>query len=243
MSQIKDIEKTWQTAMKKGAEKWKEKCIVKDGVAYPVEDETSVMEKYISQFSVSALKALCRICEDPGQTKTEYSKGSKTVFNEIKTLIDKGLVEEKREPYARHAGLFPTEEGRDIYIGFWYAHGKGHLVPRMQAADMLIPFTFYDCRTYRLRYDQSSLFTLVDAETDRTFPVSNLYISPDWNIYFDITGSGQRFSADVEEDFDLDDKMTRDCLIDIAKHSKERHFKNATRDYEGLISDLLDESE
>ena len=237
MSGIKDIENTWKNAQK-ASQKKEIAYKVKENVV--ATEDVSPMERYALNFSGNALRMLCKICEEPGSTKTEYANGSKTLFNEIGVLLDNGLVEGIREPYEKHPSLYPTEQGKAVYTGLWYAQGKGILVPKMQAADILIPFIFWDCRTYRLRYDQSSLFTLIDVDTDRTFPVSDLQITPDGDLWFSLTGTNNdiRYHADVDEDFDLEDKKTRECLADIAKHSKERHFEMAARNYDDLIKDF-----
>lgn len=236
MSKITDIETTWKNAQKASQKKEIAYKIKENVVAI---EDVSVMERYALNFSGNALRMLCKICEEPGFTKTEYANGSKTLFNEITVLLDNGLVEGIREPYEKHPNLYPTEQGKAVYTGLWYAQGKGVLVPKMQAADILIPFIFWDCKTYRLRYDQSSLYTLVDANTDKSFSISDLQITPDGDFWFSLTGNRDvRYHADVEEDFDLDDKRTRECLADIAKRSKEKHFEMASRNYDDLIHDF-----
>ena len=212
-------------------------------------EEMSRMEQYASELSGGVLKALCMICENPGLKKTEYAEGSKTVFNNITELMRIGLIKEEREPYARYPGLAPTDQGRSLYTGMWYANHRGKLVDEMEAAGILIPFVFWKKGNYTLKILDDSDDNCVVYELTEHLDGGGEMKMTIWDVYMDANGVisflpgrqgmsyGQRFNADWEDDFCLDDKGTRECLKIIAEHSlkMDRELRAMPKSYPLLI--------
>lgn len=243
-----DTEKTWKDGM---AVRRRVVTSV-DGDKATVE-EMSRMEQYASGLSGGMLRALCIICENPGKKKTEYSEGSKTMFNNITELMKLGLVAEEREAYERYPGLYPTDMGTSLYTGMWYAAHTGKLVDELEAHGILIPFVFWKRGNYRLRVlDDTDEDSIMYELTERLGGDGEMKMTI-WDVYMDAHGTvsflpghqgmsgGQRMNTDWEMDYDLDDKGTRECLKLIAKASLKLDREVREAGYQEILEDLDEE--
>lgn len=192
------------------------------------------------------LNMLAKICEDPGKLRSEYVGADKTAFYAIDTLKGTCLIEERREPYARYGKLFPTEEGRAVYTGMWYAANNAPLVPRLQSRGLPSPPVFWSPDSlYTLsRADEPGYYFLVDttAESpDKDMAIHDVFIDTDGDMWFSIDGLAGRFSIDVEEQLEADEGEAKECLREIIGLSRLKAAEKAAKAYDGLVDDADEE--
>lgn len=196
----------------------------------------SDMKGFVTELSkANVLRTLIDICERPGFTKNVYADTSKTSFYAIDVLKRWELIHEEREEDEKYYRLYPSEFGKSLYTGLWYAFGKGELVPHMQAADLLVPFVFWPTDEYTISRSPDG-YVLNTIGTDDRMTMRSPVISPSGDLYFSSEGSDARYSLDVYEDVDTTDKETQECIREIVASCRENAAKKMQRDFDDLIN-------
>ena len=188
------------------------------------------------------LSVLVDVCERPGQSKTGYSNTNKARFNAIEKLATAGLVTQQRDPAAQgRSKVYPTEEGKSIYIGLWYAANNGALLPRMMERGIPLPPALWSLDSvYSLsEADEEGYYFLVDTtvgDADHDYTIYDTFIDPDGDMWFSIDGAKGRFCLDVEKQLDLDSGHARECFRKIVEKSKKEQAEISARTYDDLLS-------
>ena len=191
------------------------------------------MQEYVAELSnPNVLKLLVQICEDPGDVKSHYVLGSKTAFYAVDKLKDMGLVEEIADDGAR--ALHPTEAGRSLYTGIWYAAGRGALVPALRSFHALVPPAFWLLDTFTLSKREEGMVLVSSAGGDELL-IESPHITPDGDLWFSVKGAPGRLSLDVEEDIDTLDVGTQECIKEIVAESRRKEAEKAERNYNDLV--------
>ena len=194
-----------------------------------------------------ALRTLAKICEDPGKGRSAYSDGDKTAFYAVDPLVSAGLVRQERDPVAQgRSKFYPTEDGKSIYIGLWYAANSAALLPRLQNRGLPVPPVFWspDSMYTLSRADESGYYFLVDTTTespDRDMTIHDVFIDTDGDMWFSIDGLAGRFSIDIEDQLEADEGEARECLKEIVGLSRLKAAEMAAKAYDGLLDDADEE--
>ena len=196
-----------------------------------------------------ALSMLVKICESPGKMRTEYAGGDKTAFYAIDTLKGACLVKEEREPYARYGVLSPTEEGKAVYTGMWYAANSAPLVSRlqgMQGHGLPVPPVFWSADSlYSLsEADEKGYYFLVDTTTGspvNDLAIHDVFVDTDGDMWFSIDGLDGRFSIDIEDQLDLDSEGAMRCFREIIEASREKETEKMKMVYDDYLNDADEE--
>lgn len=195
------------------------------------------MQTYATELSKAhVLDMLVQICEIPGNTKNFYASGMRSSFYAVDTLKRLELIREEKD--GTYAKLYPTEAGRSLYTGMWYAMGKGDLVPKMQSRHLLVPFIFWPVDSYTIsKGTDPGEYILTDIDTGNTMMAYDVYITDDGDMWFSIEGSDSRFMLDLdEEDVDTGDLQTQECIKEIVEDSRKKAEERMKRNYEDLVN-------
>lgn len=238
-----DTEAVWKQAQRRyiTEEKDGKATVVTEDIRIPRLQGTQAVRILAGQLEgANVLTMLVRICEDPGNVKSFYTETSKTAFNAVKALIDLMLVEERREPYARYGSMHPTELGKAVYTGLWYAAHQMPLVPQMQTRDILTPSIFWPTETYRLEpsgYDTKyGFYKLVDVDDpERSMTIHDVFVDPDGGMWFSPSDTECRCKVDIDEELDTLDESTQKCLEAIIRESVLVETERVTKGYEDLM--------
>lgn len=192
------------------------------------------------------LSTLVKICEDPGKGRSEYAGADKTSFYSIDILKGACLIKEEREPYARYGKLSPTEEGRAVYTGIWYAANSAPLVPRLQSRGLPVPPVFWSADSiYALsEADEKGYYFLVDTTTgspDGDLAIHDVFVDTDGDMWFSIDGLDGRFSIDIEDQLDLDSESSMKCFREIIEASREKETEKMKMVYDDYLNDADEE--
>ena len=188
------------------------------------------------------ISVLVDICENPGQPKTYYSGNNKARFNAVDRLRTAGLIAQQPDPVAQGRFTYrPTDEGRSVYIGLWYAANGGGLLPRMQERGIPVPPAFWSLDSvYTLsEADEKGHYFLVDTtaeDADHDVAIYDVFIDPGENMWFSIDGLKGRYCLDIDDSLDLDSPHAKDCFKRIVEDSKERQAKMSAIAYNDLLS-------
>jgi len=194
-----------------------------------------------------ALSMLVKICEDPGKGISEYVGADKTAFYSIDPLVSAGLVRQERDPVAQgRSKFYPTENGKAVYTGMWYAVNDAPLVPRLRARGMPAPPAFWSPDSlYTLsRADEPGYYFLVDTTTespDSDLAIHDVFIDMDGDMWFSIDGMKGRFSIDVEDQLEADEGEARECFKEIVGLSRLTAAEKAAKAYDDLLDDADEE--
>lgn len=209
-------------------------------VATPAKGPTALGEMVNDISKPNVLWTLMKICEQPGGTKNSYTAGSKTSFYAIDILKKRELIYEERDAYEKYSRLYPTEYGKSIYTGIWYAAGKDALVPKMQSKHLLVPFIFWPNSIYVIRKDLNDHYTFIDVETEERISAYDVFITSDGDIWFSIDGLSGRYMFDIDEDIETLDAETQGCIREIVNKSREVETKRSADNYDDLLKSYCD---
>ena len=206
-----------------------------DGIIEMVPGSTTRLGEFVNKISKAhVLNLLMQVCEDPGHPKNHYCGNYNAAFYAMGTLKDYELVYEDRKPYDKFPGIYPTEYGNSLYTGIWYAAGKGELVPKMWASNILVPFIFWpDEGDYIIRKNEDA-YTFSDLETGKHITARDVHITPDGDIWFSMDGMDGRCMIDMD-DVNTMDKETQWCLAEIVRNSKKAEAEKAEKGYDDLL--------
>lgn len=209
-------------------------------VAAPVEKSTALGDMVNDISKPHVLWTLMKICEMPGGTKNFYTAGSKSSFYAIDVLKRRELIYDERNAYEKYPRWYPTEYGKSLYTGIWYAAGKDALVPKMQSKHLLVPFIFWPDSTYTISKDLNDHYSFKDTKTGEAISAYDVTITSDGDIWFSIDGMSGRYMLDVEEDIDTLDEVTQNCVREIITKSREIELKRFTENYKDLLDNYCD---
>lgn len=198
-------------------------------------------EQYVKSLeSTNVLTMLTDICEDPGHAKSAYAGDTRSAFTAIETLKKLMLIEERREVYSKYGDLYPTEAGKSLYTGIWYAMHNLPMVSKMDAFDMMIPPAFWTDELFVLRENgrdaDYGFYHLVDAENEkRSLTIHNVFVDPDGGMWFTPADAHCRCKIDIEDELETLDEETQRCLKKIIQESAEIEKERVAEGYKDLM--------
>lgn len=218
------------------------KATVETKLVHPQGDEpVCSREKYVKCLeNANVLTMLRAICEDQGHTKSTYAGRIRTAFYAIDMLKKLMLIEERRDPCVKYDRLYPTEAGRSLYTGVWYAMHNLAMVPKMEAFDLMIPPAFWTNELFVLResgYDAKfGFYRLVDAEDEkRALTIHDVFADPDGRLWFTPSSANCRCKIDIDDELDTLDEETQRLLRKIIEESAEIEKERVADGYKGLM--------
>ena len=198
-------------------------------------------ENYVRSLEgASVLTMLVDICEDPGHTKSAYAGKIRSAYTAIETLKKLRLIEEYRTSDEKYGSLRPTEAGKSLYTGIWYAMHNLPMVAKMDAFDMMTPPAFWTYELFVLRENDKGadygFYRLVDAEDEkRALTIRDAFVDPDGGLWFTPTGANCRCKIDIEDELETLDEETQRILKKIITESAEAEKERVTEGYKDLM--------
>lgn len=198
-------------------------------------------EQYVKSLeNANVMTMLVDICEDPGHTKSAYAGTVRSAYAAVETLKRLMLVEEYRSQGEKFGSLRPTEAGRSLYTGIWYAMHNLAIVPKLEAYDIMVPSAFWTDELFVLRqFDRDAgygFYHLIDAKDEkRSLTIRDAFVDPDGRMWFTPAGANCRCKIDIEDELETLDEETQRCLKKIITESAEAEKERVAEGYKDLM--------